>query len=935
MEASVPVLERRSTLLLIVLLSFLFPAIASSTTLPSVTTAPVSSIEIHTAISGGNVTGSGASAVTAHGVVWATHAAPTTADSKTKDGSGAGKFVSALSGLARGTVYHVRAYATNAAGTAYGNELTFTTQKVTPMLRTRAVSSIAATTAASGGQITDDGGAKILARGVVWSTRFNPTTADAKTIDGGSDYYNFTSALTKLASGGEYHVRAYATNSIGTGYGADLLFTTQTPAGVPTVTTAAASALGQTSATVGGTVSSAGSKAVAARGVVWAADHMPTLADSKKTVSGTTGAFTVSLTGLKAKTSYYVRAYATNANGTGYGAAVLVPTLNPYGLPAAVAPLISNRWLDYTWPYNAYYPKLNGVVGQATCGPTALAKLLGYWKSSNWQGSINQTDEAGYTWKINLATTKIDFSKVYDELSSTATQAQYDQTAKIFLAAGAVGNLNGIGGGNPFKSLFAAFQYNFKLSPAFHMEHDWEYTAGDWKHLVEWELAHGRPLMVAGRTPESSDPWQGGSSDGHWWTVDGYDDQDQIHATYNFVDYSGAPIAGYFPIASMGPVTFDAGQWDGYTRDHFVGFGFEPALASTAVPVVETAPVSNLTSTTARLAGSVVGQGNVSLTQRGFHIVPATGAAFDVYAAGGEGHFVKTLTGLTPSTAYTVEAFGSTGSKYYYGEKQQFTALASGVTPDEVMPLIDTEWSINTWPYNAGLPALSSGPGGHFYNESGATNLARLLAYWRSPAKGTGVYGVSMNWNGTAVNLQRDLATLHLDYTRMPNALSSSSSAADYAQVAALVAAAESFGFGSYPSGAGNLRSADPDSSVVSNLVSAWGLDPGLKMVKQESVTASAWAQMLKAEIAAGRPVLVLGRTAASAAPGASGSVSPGWFLVDGYNAQGEFFVDTSLSEQASDPPGWFPANALGSADPYAPGYTAYNRALVGFKPKK
>jgi hypothetical protein len=184
------------------------------------------------------------------------------------------------------------------------------------------------------------------------------------------------------------------------------------------------------------------------------------------------------------------------------------------------------------------------------------------------------------------------------------------------------------------------------------------------------------------------------------------------------------------------------------------------------------------------------------------------------------------------------------------------------------------------------------------------------------------------------VNLQVDLSTLNLDYDQMPNKLSSTATASEYAQTATLVAATEIFGFGATGTGNGNLRSADLDAYVVPNLIAAWGLDSGLQIVKQESVSADQWAQLLKTEIVAGRPVLVQGRTTDSVAPGASGYVNAGWFLVDGYNAAGLFHVDLSnfgfaFGLSVPDMKGWYPASALGPAS----GYTTYNRALIGFKP--
>ncbi len=96
-------------------------------TTPTVTTTIPSSITTTTATSGGNVTSNGGAAVTACGVCWSTSANPTTGNSHTSDGTGTGTFTSYLTGLAPSTLYHVRAYATNGAGTGYGSDLSFTT----------------------------------------------------------------------------------------------------------------------------------------------------------------------------------------------------------------------------------------------------------------------------------------------------------------------------------------------------------------------------------------------------------------------------------------------------------------------------------------------------------------------------------------------------------------------------------------------------------------------------------------------------------------------------------------------------------------------------------------------------------------------------------------------------------------------------------------
>ena len=100
------------------------------TTLPviaTVTTTAATAVEGTTATTGGNVTADGGAAVTARGVCYGTSPNPTVSGSKTTDGIGTGTFASSLTGLTGLTKYYVRAYATNSAGTAYGNQIEFTT----------------------------------------------------------------------------------------------------------------------------------------------------------------------------------------------------------------------------------------------------------------------------------------------------------------------------------------------------------------------------------------------------------------------------------------------------------------------------------------------------------------------------------------------------------------------------------------------------------------------------------------------------------------------------------------------------------------------------------------------------------------------------------------------------------------------------------------
>jgi uncharacterized protein (TIGR02145 family) len=193
---------------------------------PSVTTIAITAIASSSASSGGNVTSDGGATVTGRGVCWNTSPNPSTANSKTSNGTGTGSYTSSLSGLSPGTTYYVKAYATNSAGTGYGIEVSFKTDPVIPTVSTTtAVTSITHNSAASGGNVSSDGGAAVTARGVCWSTTQNPTIANSKTVDGAGTGV-FTSALSGLSPSTQYYSRAYATNSAGTGYGPQQPFVT-------------------------------------------------------------------------------------------------------------------------------------------------------------------------------------------------------------------------------------------------------------------------------------------------------------------------------------------------------------------------------------------------------------------------------------------------------------------------------------------------------------------------------------------------------------------------------------------------------------------------------------------------------------------------------------------------------------------------------------
>ena len=289
-------------------------ALEQQLTLPVLNTESASNINSTSALSGGTVVSS-ASAVTERGVCWNTIGSPTIADSHTSDGNGVGDFVSSLTSLIPATTYYVRAFAVNENGTGYGPQISFTTFDV-PSMTTNYVNVTSATSAIISCSVSDDHGADVTVQGICWNTTGNPTTAD-NTITAELGSANYDINMSGLTPATTYYVRAYATNSEGTGYGNVLDFVTSNE--VPYVSTAAISSINETNAICGGNVTSSNGSEVTACGVCWSTSQNPTLADAHTTDGSGIGSFTSSITGLSSGTTYYVRAYATNSTGTGYG----------------------------------------------------------------------------------------------------------------------------------------------------------------------------------------------------------------------------------------------------------------------------------------------------------------------------------------------------------------------------------------------------------------------------------------------------------------------------------------------------------------------------------------------------------------------------------------------------------------------------------------
>lgn len=165
-----------------------------------------------------------------------------------------------------------------------------------------------------------DGGSQLQEVGFVWSTNPNPTVA-LSTKHSRNDLLaamNFYGFARDLAPDTKYYLRGYATNSIGINYSTEISFITLSPGTPRGIGITSLKNVSSSSAVVDGSVDSDHGSPVLAAGIVWNTSISPDIALSAKTVDGKVGYFTSNITGLVPQTTYYYRAYATNAFGTAY-----------------------------------------------------------------------------------------------------------------------------------------------------------------------------------------------------------------------------------------------------------------------------------------------------------------------------------------------------------------------------------------------------------------------------------------------------------------------------------------------------------------------------------------------------------------------------------------------------------------------------------------
>lgn len=462
----------------------------------------------------------------------------------------------------------------------------------------------------------------ITERGVCWSDDNDSPTLSDTCQEAGSGEGDFSVNISRLDAGTEYFITAYGTNSGGTSYGDAKSFTTGNEAVVPTVTTSSVTSIGTNSAESGGIVTNNGGENVTLRGVCWSTSQNPDRDDDCTRDGSDVGEFTSLIAGLNPDTGYYVRAYAVNSEGTGYGE--------------------EREFTTEEEPNKS--PKI-----EITDGPDEDATLTENEVRFEWQGSDSDGDIDKYEVELN-GPDDVDFetdnsSREFNDLNNG------DYTFRVR----AVDNKGA-------KSGWAERDFSIDVEPP--------------NKAPTVEIIGGTNDGAILNTDTANFEWQGSDSDG---TIEEYEVEldgpidEEFTTTTTFTDFDDLENGVYtFNVRAVDNEGADS-EWA--SRSFTIDIEDEIEL-----PTVTTATISSIAENAAEGGGEVTDDGGADITARGIcwgmTQNPTTG---DTCTSDGTGNgvFTSDLTGLTADTEYYVRAYATNSVGTAYGSQESFTTTAS------------------------------------------------------------------------------------------------------------------------------------------------------------------------------------------------------------------------------------------------------------------
>lgn len=604
----------------------------------TITTIIATNITSKTALCGGKITNDGGASVSSRGVCWNTTGNPTIEDSKTTDGSGNGDFTSNMTNLATNTTFHVRAYALNNAGIAYGNEIIFTTfygevtdidgnvyltikignqvwmaenLKVTkyndgtPIPNITDNSNWAGLTSGAYCFYNNDISNKSIYGALynwhaVYTNKLAPSgwhvptdeewtimttylgeeNTGGKLKEAGTEHWlipnSFATNETRftglpgghVSQSGFVYLGKYGywwcwTDGISTGpwfralnfdnggitkYAFDqkVGLSVRCIQGVltkPVISTTSISQITTTTAISGGNIASDGGASITSRGVCWNTTGNPTISDAKTSDGGGIGSFTSSITGLTSNTTYFVRAYATNSQGTAYGSHVSFTT-SPSGNPTGS--FIDSR--------DGKTYKTVKIGGQ-----TFMAENLAYLPAVNPSNTFSFTGYKYYVYGYegtNVAEAKatsnyINFGVLYNWISAVQGSAGSNSVPSGVKGICPDGwHLPSIGEWNNFKQYLIDNGYGYGgsgpyIAKSLAAKTGWSASLTDGTPGFEPEKnnSSGFSALAGGIIVYHLFNWQNNSA--FWWSATNYSSTPETSAVYVRVDFNSPSFPSY------------------------------------------------------------------------------------------------------------------------------------------------------------------------------------------------------------------------------------------------------------------------------------------------------------------------------------------------------------------------------------------------------
>ncbi len=654
----------------------------------TIITSPVTPLSTTTAIGGGEILTDGGNPIYERGIVWGTSLNPTITNNKITCGWGIGIFTTIITGLTTLTTYHVRAYAINSEGVEYGDDVVFTSIGI-PTILTSTITSILETTAMGGGNVISDGGTNVFEKGIVFGLNSNPTYENDNIIADGTGIGIFTSTITGLFGITKYYVKAYAINLAGIAYGNEVNFTTIVK---PIVVTISISNITQTTAKSGGNITNDGGGSITAKGVEYGnVSGALTLFTNDGTGSNSFVSF---MTGLVPNTTFYVRAYATNAVGTGYGAELSYTTL-PIPPP---------------------------TISVYELGPTTQTTSVIRANIVNTGSHVVTT--RGIAYSTNPDPTILNYF-----VSNGSGNGMFDTT---------------IGTNSPAT--------NVPLMPGYtYYVRAYLYTAEDGYLYSNTIQIAALPITIPTLTtrPISNITSYGADSgginisDGGGYIISkGLKWGSDINTTNTIINTGGNAD---FTNSLSGLYTNSVYYVRAFATNS-AGTGYGGILSFTtlsAIPTVTTTSLTNITTTSA-LAGGYVTTDGSAVIARGFQIGIISGVyLYTISAGSGIGAFSATLSPLSPNTVYYVRAFATNSAGTGYGTEESF------ITNLPPLPTIYTYDLAQETSNSAGVRGDITSDAGHNVITRGVVwdyfgNTPTITSFYIASGAGVGIFDVTI-----------------------------------------------------------------------------------------------------------------------------------------------------------------------------------------------